>query len=828
MVPLFPVLLAFVSGILLSPCLDPHPVWLCLPLAVLLTFARRMCALLAMLLLGAGLRSLEPPVPPDPPDEPVRLIGCLIRGPEWRGLGTYLDVELQTLDEQPYRGRARLKEFLDDPELRRMFEALDLGSGDRLEILVKLHRPVIYRNPGVFDFRRHLERQGVYWTGTIRNPRLIRVLERGWHGTDRLKNWIQARLQAPFETDRTSYRTIQGLVMGMVLGRKHGIPAEVERQFQAGGLYHLVVVSGFNLAVVAGTAHWLARRIRWKRRSRLLFVLLCTLAYAALAEGQAPVLRAMLMVCFLVFGRLLDRGYAVTNAICGTALIILLIDPTAIEDPSFQMSFAAVLSVVGMGVPAAQWSLGWLREALRDFRNAKKDGDLPVKIAEWRVCRRLWCELHGLPFWAVTVPWKLALVVGEMAAVSISVEIVFVIFMVESFHRISPLSPLLNIPAGLIAAAVTPLGLLLIVLPWPVTVLAGWLIGILLKALLAILSAALALPAATFRVPSVPVWLWLVYGISVVILVAAVWKRWRVVCLTSLAFILIFQSVMSFGNFAPFPPKDVTLTFLDVGQGDSALVEFPDGRRMLVDGGGVAAGQFLALRDESTFSIGEDVVSPYLFSRRIRRLDTVVLTHAHHDHMDGLFDIIENFAVGEFWMGRNPMIPRYRALIERLQERRIPIRWVTAGQTIGDIRVLHPPANWAIRKTAQNDDSVVLLLTTAHGTALLTGDVERRIPVPERVDVLKVPHHGSKGVRLKVAAPIRVISVGASNPFGHPHPSALPALRTDRLGAITVTLGGGGPHVATALTNSCQSCKLALLCGATKNQDLKPAVFSGF
>src|SRR5262249_15095157 len=216
-----------------------------------------------------------------------------------------------------------------------------------------------------------------------------------------------------------------------------------------------------------------------------------------------------------------------------------------------------------------------------------------------------------------------------------------------------------------------------------------------------ILAWTVRLPGATFRVPSVPAWVWASYGMTVLLLGLSIRKRWMAVFVGTLALITVLHGVIVLGDFSPPPPTDVTLTFLDVGQGDSILIEFPSGQRVLIDGGGVAAGRFLDLRDESTFSIGENVVSPFLFSRRIRKLDTVVLTHAHNDHMDGLFSVIENFQVGEFWLGRNPMTPRYRELINRIQEKQIPIRWVSAGQKVGTFTVLHPPANWIPRKNDQ-------------------------------------------------------------------------------------------------------------------------------
>jgi competence protein ComEC len=793
MLPLFVPLLSLIAGILLSPFLATSYVWWCLPFAAVIALCRPRYAFLFILLSGSALRSLEPEVPPLPPAEAGRVVGVLLRKPEWRGLGVYVDLRIETIDGREYSGRARLTEFLDDPQLRELFDAHDLATGDRVEIVVKLQRPVRYRNPGVFDFRRHLERQGVYWTGTIRNPRLITVLSRGWQGWHYLDGFhqnVHNRLARHFQEDPVT----RGLVLGMVLGRKHELTASVEKQFQSGGLYHLVVVSGFNIAVVAMAASFFARLIAGGRRSRMMVVLLCVLIYAGIAGAEAPVLRATLMAGLLIAARVLDRTAPALHSLLLAALVLLLVDPVAIEDASFQMTFAATAAVICLGIPATRWLLGGLEQKLAGFGNTARDGWLRPDIADWRLARRMWCERHGLPHAVITIPWRITLLCGQALLISVSVEAVLLYFLVESFHSLSPVAPLLNVPAGFLAALITPLGLALLLVPDSLAAPIVWALQALCHTMMWLLEYTLSLPGAHLRVPSAPLPLWLAYGGAVAAgLYGLVTRKkpWAVGWVLAAA----LQIAIVLGSHEPAPPDVITITFLDVGQGDSALVEFPDSRRILIDGGGVAAGRFLGLQDQSTFSIGENVVSAYLFSRGIRKLDAVVLSHAHNDHLDGLKDVLDNFEVAELWIGRNPMIPAYRELIERSQERGTALRTVAAGDRIGEWEVLHPPRHWTVRAAASNNDSLVLLLRSGQQTALFPGDLELPLPSPVSVDVLKVAHHGSRGVRMRTLSPVRVISVGANNPFGHPAASSLPALRTDVLGAITVRLASPRPEV---------------------------------
>ncbi len=332
-----------------------------------------------------------------------------------------------------------------------------------------------------------------------------------------------------------------------------------------------------------------------------------------------------------------------------------------------------------------------------------------------------------------------------------------------------------------------------------------------------------------FSLPQVPLaWVLAYYGSL------ALWVATRVPRLLRLSGAVIWLAsltvLLSGGQGVKSGSQEMSLTFLDVRQGDSILVGWPNGGHTLVDGGGSWSGA--GHRSEivgSAFDVGEQVVAPYLRSRGVRSLEAVILTHAHQDHMGGLGFILDNFEVKEFWLGNGPVSPDLLALLKKAEARGLRIRAFQAGDTLNvhgaGLEFLNPgcgPSDGNL-----NNDSLVLRMTFGRRSFLLTGDIEE--PVEEclaalgrglQADVLKVAHHGSWTSSSllflnRVNPVLAVISAGKVNPFGHPHPEVVRRLktlpvqlfRTDRQGAVTIRSDGNYLRTATFLEEAGQSSR---------------------
>jgi competence protein ComEC len=315
----------------------------------------------------------------------------------------------------------------------------------------------------------------------------------------------------------------------------------------------------------------------------------------------------------------------------------------------------------------------------------------------------------------------------------------------------------------------------------------------------------------SFRVPAPPLWVCAGYALTLLLLLVP--GRDRAQKALTTAALAAFSLLLA---FFPYPVRspELRLTFLDVGHGDAILVEFPGREKMLVDGGGLPVG---------TFDVGESVVSPFLWSKGIRRLGTVVLSHPHPDHRGGLPAVARNFRPREFWEAAPGSAGGGMELLRRELGPAV-LRRLRAGdvRSIDGVRIeaLAPEGSADPTAGAENERSLVLRLTYGATSFLLTGDIDGAAEAglagrgpAIRADVLKSPHHGSRSSSspafLDAVAPgMVVISVGRDNRYGLPDPAivaryearGIRMLRTDRHGAVEISSDGRRLTVRTAVS----------------------------
>ncbi len=639
--------------------------------------------------------------------------------------------------------------------------------GDRLRLTGVIELPPVLEE---FDYAGLLLRRGI--VGTMFRPRVELISE----GTGVRHALAAARLRVDHALQRALPEPEAALAGGIAAGRDQGLPDEVSEDFRDAGLAHLLAVSGSNIVILVSFALIVTSRLLPRGFAELAAAAV-GLAYLGLAGTAEPVARAAIMVAILLGGRYLGRPRSGLSALGLAVIVLTALDPGAAAEAGFQLSASATAGVIAF-VP-------WIESGLRQL---VRRGSIPGFVPD---------------------------VLIESAALTTGATLATTPIVWATFGRISPLAPLANVVAAPTFAVAFLLSLAC-GLAGAVWAPAGWLVGLAayypLAALRLVAEGTSGIPGASIGVAPLDAQ---AAGLLGAALAALAWAAYRIrppavvyrprgasgslrwgqaaVLFAGLAPFVLYHSLAPLGG-----PGELVVAFLDVGQGDAILLTTPAGERVLVDGGpsGLRVAQ----------ELGQTL--PHW----ARTIDLVILTHPQEDHVAGLVEVLRRFHVRQVRdAGSNNPTTSHDLYLERA-ERRQPVaagdHWKIDGVLF---EVLSPPRGAA--PASLNDASLVLLVTFGETRFLLTGDAEGGplgvvAQAAGRVDVLKVPHHGSKTTPAAFFGAVRptlaVISAGERNPFGHPAAETLAALggltttlRTDQNGRVEVRSDGTRLRVFT-------------------------------
>lgn len=774
---------------------------------------------------------------------PVEVEGRLIGLPEPAFDGAFLELAVERLtarkETHAASGVVRMFVPLAEPEQQAELAILDLRSGVTIRTACELLREDQYLNPGVMQRRQLLDQQEIDATCTVKSPLLIEVIERpSWPSPIDLVYEQRVRLIEEFRTRLTQQAA--GVMIASLLGDKHFLDKDTAEVFRDGGTFHVLVISGLHITFIGGVLFWIVALFT---RNRLWqFVLVCgTLWLYTLAVGaEVPVVRASIMFTVLLLGRALYRQGTLLNTLGLCCLILLAWRPADLFNPSLQLTVVSVAAIVGMAFPLIEKlrSIGsWMPETGSPF---------PPNVPRWlrRFCETLYWRPHvweiekGRQIWRGRIfkspiarvsdgIRSLIAYLFEGLLVSLIVQLWMLPLLVYYFHRVSPISVFLNLWVGVIIAAESFAAIFAVMfgqindaLALPFAMLTNGLNWMLIE----VPRLFVYFDSASFRVPVYPGYgkaIYLIYLLPVVALAVLVY-RWDPFSLRGVrrkaapaALSLIAACLASIIVFHPFSASratgDLKIEFLDVGQGDSAFITFPNGETMLIDGGGRVNYGSSDDDADAPFEldlprIGEMVVSEFLWEKGYSRIDRLVVSHADADHSQGLTDVVRNFAVGEILIGAVPATDSEMAeLLAQAKRYSVPVRQIGKGDTF-EIAGVRIDVLWPVSAShptgSDNNSSLVLRMSFGGQRFLFTGDIEKEAEAeilangsPLGSDVVKVPHHGSRtsstqGFVNAVSPKVAVIPVGRRSMFGHPHPEVVDRWRL--VGTEVTTTGSKG------------------------------------
>jgi competence protein ComEC len=630
---------------------------------------------------------------------------------------------------------------------------------------VTLRRPQVWLNPGGPSERWQILRRPFLLTGTIKSALLVQV--RPAYVWDEWAAAIRAHVrQRVAEIFPDPADPAGAVVVAILIGDRSWLELEVERRLQVAGTYHVIAISGGNVALLTAGIYLCLRFLVRSARVISVLTMLSVVAYGWVVGGEPSVTRAVTVAFVYLALGLAGVVPPALNVLALVAALVTLADPMSVVDAGAWLSFGATFGIIVGASRLVAWH----------------DARVPQPTLRTRACR-----------------WLLALCGATLAA-----ELTLLPVSASLFNRVGVAGLALNVVAIPMIAVVQIAGLVGVLVAGVSGVAAGAAAAIARVANGALLGSAALVDVApwlSWRVPSPPGFVIIGFYFSGLLWITtsrSIYRR-----SAGMAFGLLALAVASAPDITWRQPREgwLRLTMLDVGQGDATLVQFPTGEALLVDAGGAGA----------RFDTGERVISPALWASGARRLDWLAISHADLDHIGGAPAVSTTFGPREVWEG--VPVPS-----ERIRRRLIEVSPVWRRLQAHDlfrvgnvtIEVLHPPLPDWERPRVRNEDSLVFRMRYHDVDILLTGDIgvetERALPLRDGrapIRILKVAHHGSRSSSSvafldRYAPEVALISAGRGNPFSHPAPEVVARLqaagarifRSDRDGATVIETDG--------------------------------------
>lgn len=672
-------------------------------------------------------------------------------------------------------GEIAKKKFRVMCDIKGKKDDIGLKFGDEIIFSSKFEAPYTERNEGGFDYSQYLKTKKI--AGSVmsksENIKLVRrnkinILARI---TNDLKNALLNKIYKILPKDEA------GLCAALLLGEKSKINNNIENSFREASLSHMLAISGAHISYILLGLSTALSYLKIHRKWTKICICMFLLFFMFLAGGSPSIVRACIMAILNLMAEILFEKPDTFNNLGISAFIILLFNPYALLDISFQLSFGGTIGIVTF--VELLYNIRLKRKGITKRKEQKEKDE---KIQE-----KKYSELT----------YKILIYIEQTTIMSLAANIVITPIMLYNFSTVSLVFIISNLLATPIMGVCLILGMIFLVslIITPLAYVVAFLLGPLLKIFILVANFSSNIPFSKILMPTPKIWQILIYYLIIIIYffkdnIQKIYPKILDNCKKIIIFLIIL-TLLPYG-LAVIPTNKLVIHFIDVGQGDSMLIITPSKKKILVDGGGSEFG---------TFDVGKQTLLPYLLNKSIISVDYLLFTHFDSDHCQGLLTVLENIKVKNVIIGEQGKecenFDKFSELVKLKHTNKITVK---AGDTVTidkecNFEILFPDTD-LIKHNILNNNSIVAKFWYKNYSMLLTGDIEkiaeekliRKYKDTKKLEanILKVAHHGSKSSSIQqfldeVKPEVALIGVGEKNTFGHPNDGVLERLENLRL-----------------------------------------------